>query len=132
MSKTTDIGSITNSVLMAMDTEFRKNEIYSFPMKHDAVRPIVHAIVASSMSEYQKHKSNVVFSVSSAETASVNNVTNMVLRALDRELRKNDIFAFPTKHAEIRPIFNALVAEIMADHIAEMVIEETRDERYVS
>ncbi len=132
MSKTTDIGSITNSVLMAMDKEFRKNEVYSFPRKHNAVRPIVHAIVASSMSEYQKPKANVSFVVSTAETASISNVTNMMLRTLDHELRKNDIFAFPTKHAEIRPIFNALVTEIMTDHIAEMVLEETHDERYVS
>jgi hypothetical protein len=53
------------------------------------------------------------------------------MMAIDKEFRKNEVYSFPRKHAEVRPIIHAMVAQIMADHIAEMIVEETQDERYV-
>jgi len=66
-----------------------------------------------------------------SKTTDVSSITNSVLMAIDNEFRKNEVYSFPRKHAEVRPIIYAVVAQIMADHIAEMVVEETRDERYV-
>ena len=64
-----------------------------------------------------------------SETTDVSSITNSVMMAMDKEFRKNGIFTFPRKHSEVRPVIHALVAQIMADHIAEMVVEETRDAR---
>ncbi len=64
-----------------------------------------------------------------SKTADVSSITNSVMMAFDKEFRKNEVYSFPRKHAEVRPIVHALVAQVMAEHIAEMVLEETRDER---
>lgn len=66
-----------------------------------------------------------------SKTTDVGSMTNSILMAIDKEFRKNEVYSFPRKHAEVRPIIHAMVAQIMADHIAEMIVEETRDERYV-
>jgi len=66
-----------------------------------------------------------------SKTTDVSSITNSVMMAIDSEFRKNEVFSFPRKHNEVRPIIHAMVAQIMADHIAEIVVEETRDERYV-
>ena len=66
-----------------------------------------------------------------SKTTDVSSITNSVMMAIDSESRKNEVFSFPRKHNEVRPIIHAMVAQIMADHIAEIVVEETRDERYV-
>ncbi len=65
-----------------------------------------------------------------SKTTDVSSMTNSILMAVDKEFRKNEVYSFPRKHAEVRPIIHAMVAQIMADHIAEMIVEETRDERY--
>lgn len=67
-----------------------------------------------------------------SKTTDVSSIVNSVLMAIDKEFRKNEVYSFPRKHAQVRPIIHAMVAEIMSDHIAEMVIDETRDERLYS
>jgi len=64
-----------------------------------------------------------------SKTTDVSSITNSVMMAIDKEMRKNEIWTFQKKHHQVRPIINAMVKEIVADHIAEMVIEDTRDER---
>jgi len=64
-----------------------------------------------------------------SKTTDVSSITNSVMMAIDKEFRKNEVYSFPRKHGAVRPIVHALVAEIMADHIAEMVLEETREDR---
>lgn len=66
-----------------------------------------------------------------SKTTDVSSITNSVMMAIDKEFRKNEVYTFPREHAAVRPIIHAMVAQIVADHIAEMVVEETRDERYV-
>lgn len=64
-----------------------------------------------------------------SKTADVSSITNSVMMAIDKEFRKNEVYSFPRKHGAVRPIIHAMVAQIMADHIAEVVVEETREER---
>lgn len=64
-----------------------------------------------------------------SQTTDISSITNSAMMALDKEFRKNGIYSFQTKHDEVRPIIQAMVAQVVADHIAAEVIEETRDER---
>jgi hypothetical protein len=62
------------------------------------------------------------------KTTDVSSLTNSAMMALDKEFRKNKV-PFAHRHREARVMLESLVASVLADHIAEMVIEETRDER---
>jgi hypothetical protein len=52
--KTTDIDSITNSVLQVMDNEMRKNGVTTFTPNHDDYRPAVRAMVSAIVFDQQR------------------------------------------------------------------------------
>ncbi len=62
-------------------------------------------------------------------TTEISSLTNSVMQAIDKEMRKNEIFTFQKKTAEVRPIINALVSQIVTDHFAEMARDDSRDDR---
>ena len=64
------------------------------------------------------------------DTIDVSSMTNRVMMAMDREFRKVGVHTFPgPQHVEVRPTVEALVASILADYTASVVIEETREDR---
>ncbi len=52
--KTSDIDSITNSVIQQMDREMRKNGITTFTPDHDIYRPAVKAMVTAIVFDQQR------------------------------------------------------------------------------
>lgn len=57
--KTTDVSSITNSVLMAMEKEFRKNGMAGTFHEHvEANRPLIQGMVASIVADHLSKKDN--------------------------------------------------------------------------
>lgn len=49
--QTTDLSSLTNSVMMAMDKEFRKNNV-PFAHRHREARAVVEALVANVLADH--------------------------------------------------------------------------------
>ena len=62
------------------------------------------------------------------QTTDVSSITNSVVMALDAVMRKNGI-PFANRHDEARELLTTLVASAVADHIADITVEETREER---
>ena len=62
------------------------------------------------------------------KTTDADSITNSALMALDKVFRTNDV-PFAHRHAEARELLKTLVATVLADHIAETTIEETREDR---
>lgn len=55
--KTHDIDSITNSTLLAMEKEFRKNDMApAFHRNHHILRPMIRAQVAILVADYKNNE----------------------------------------------------------------------------
>jgi len=64
--KTTDVDSMTNRVIMALDAEMRKIGVTTFTPNHDDYRPAVKAFVASILFDNQRaeHQAKITEEVS--------------------------------------------------------------------
>jgi len=59
--KTSDVDSITNSVIQAMDKEMRKNGVTTFTRNHNEYRPAIQTMVAAIIFDHQhaEHRARI-------------------------------------------------------------------------
>lgn len=67
--------------------------------------------------------------VNKIETLDVNSLTNSVIMGMDKAFRQAGVPFQGERHMEFRPTVEAIVASVLADHVADLTVEETREER---